>query len=508
MRPVSAVSALRPSSQRRGAALVLALLTAAMVLTLVLIVSAGASRASQSTSGAIEQQRALMTARAGVWAAANYLSQGGDEQLAAAGDEVGIDGLVDEARRARQETFDPTGGGERVPLADLDGDGRLDFSHHRAFEGRGGAFEARIRREASGQMHVLSRGGDGSTVRTVEAWLERDTSSSTPFRRAIFSELDLQLNSEVFTDSYDSLLVGPYSAHTRYQAFDDNGNPAQWAGAPVFLASVTGLPGAARGEVASNGAIQLKAGAFVFGDARPGPTRTVDLGGTGQNHVEGVTTPLSQPLLLKVPAWQLPTLPGNEEHGLPKAGAILDRSAQAVVVDARGKDAVELLLERASLKSGATLTFLGDPGQEIHLYLTDPDEGALELDSASALRIAPAGQQAGPRLVIHSAGGVNVNAGSALNPDGDPAQLQIYSQLDDPKKAIRLNSKVTSRAVIYAPRAGLEFNSQSEFFGAVVAGSVKFNSKILFHYDESLAGLIADPLPPPLYVPRVIREAR
>ena len=492
----------------RGAALVMALLTAAIVLALVFSLSAGASRAAQSTSGSIEQQRALLSARAGVWAAANFLSQGGDALLPGVGDQVGLAGRVEEADHALQTQADVDGDGTATPLADADGDGVLDFSHRGAFAGRRGYFEARARREGGGVIYVRARGGDGETVRTVEAWLERDPSGSSPFRRAVFSDQDLQLHSEVFTDSYDSQLVGPYAAHTRYQAFDDNGNPAQWAGLPVFLASVTGLPGGARGEVASNGAIQLWSGAFVYGDARPGPSAVLDLGGTGQNHVEGVTTPLTAPLEFPLPDLTLPAAPANAAYGLPAPGAALTVDATDLVLDVRGQGRVQLQLSQVRLKSGGSLTVLGDPGQVVELHLTSTDERSLELDSGSRVRLSPPGQAAGPTLEVRTAGGLDVNSDSDLNADGDPAQLQLYSGLVDPTKAVRLNSKAVSRAAIYAPGAGLEFNAKCEFFGAVVAARVRFNSMILFHYDEALADMVAGPLPPPLYVPRVTREAR
>lgn len=492
--------------RERGAALVLALVTCAIVLALVFALHSASLRDSAGTSGTLEQQRARLTAQAGVWAMANHLSQGGQASAPDPGDQVAIAGNALSASYAVQTMADPDGDGTATPLADGDGDGLLDFSHRSRFEAAG--FEVRAVRESGDVFRVMARAVSARAPRTLEVWLDRQSAGFTPFRRAVFSEQQLLVHSEVFTDSYDPVSIGPYAAHVKYQAFDDNGDPAMEGGLPVFLASTTGLPGGAKGEVASNAGITLWSGGFVFGDARPGPGQSVDLGGTGENHVEGITAPMSQPLVFPLPAFAPPSGPQNAALGLPAPTAPLDLSGGALTIDVRGQGPVQLAFPSVSLKSGATLTVLGDPGQRIELHLTDPIERALELDSASRILIAPGGQAVGPVLEVLSRGGLDLNADSSLNESGDPTQLRFWSSLDDPSKVIRLNSKSTSQCVLYAPGAGIDFNSKCEFFGAVVGARVRFNSKLRFHYDESLAGVTMGPAAPPLWVPRATREVR
>lgn len=497
---------------RRASALALALVVAVVMVVLAMALTDGASRQSRGSSHLVARLQALHAAEGGVWAAASHLSRA--DAASTTGDQVALAGDVLRGSVAVQVAA--VGGG---PLADGDGDGLLDWS--RPAVQRAGSFEARLVRLGPDAARVLARGCGGDLTRTVEAWLERAAAAS-PFGRVAFGEGSVVLDSGGYTDSYDSTrgqrrggrsgVASSYFdpvAHPAFPVRDPRSGeqlPDPLGGGMLWLRSTTGDPADALGDVASNGPITLRSGAFVYGDARPGPEATVTLGAS--DHVEGLTTPAAEPLRLAPVTVAAPAQPDNEAAGLPPPGAPLELGGPGrSEFDFTGcGPRARVVLDSLQARSGRLVVLRGGPGQVIDIHLTGQD--GLTVAGGAQLLVEPAGQRDGPRVRVFTGAGLSVTSEGALNPRGDPVQLQVWSSAADPALRLTLASTASSQAVLHAPGLAVEFRSTTEFFGAVVGARLTLHSSALLHHDESLRELAPPSDAEGQWVPRAIHEVR
>lgn len=124
------------------------------------------------------------------------------------------------------------------------------------------------------------------------------------------------------------------------------------------------------------------------------------------------------------------------------------------------------------LKSGATMVLNGT----ITLVT-----GELQLDSGSQVQI-PLGGQPIKMYVTHAAGfgshsGIN-------NLTQVPKNFALYYAGQD---TLGVHSQGAFYGVVYAPDADVDFGSQAQCFGSVVARALELGSQSQFHYDEALA---------------------
>ncbi len=260
-----------------------------------------------------------------------------------------------------------------------------------------------------------------------------------PFQYAAFGADGVQLDSDTFVDSFDSML-GDYASQVA--AGTDYGRE--------------------RGAVGSNGDIHLSGNTEVHGDCRPGPGGALYATDPGIL-VTGSTDPALQDLTLPV-------------ISPPAAASLGDLALVADVTlgpGLLGYGAVEVA-------GGATLTVVG-PTQ---LVLAD-----LRLTAGTTLVLDAS---AGP-IELYAAHDFVLASGSVVQTQGGTAaDVKLFVSGDnrttDPTLRAEVVLDATSEFVgaILAPNAGVRVGSGFEVFGSVMAGALDLSSNGRVHFDEAL----------------------
>ena len=298
---------------------------------------------------------------------------------------------------------------------------------------------------------TVSHAGRGDASRVVEVVLEAVTKprNASRFGYALFSDEDLRLNGNGFTDSFDSRL-GPYSPSAPIAPFTE---PYQGT----------------NGNIGSNGDILNPAGGSeLHGDINPGHDNTSTIGGTQDpaNETEPLT---SYQTLDPIPPaeWQAAQAT-NDNAGITPASTY-DASTMTLTVGSRSQ------------------VQLGNPagtGNPPFVYFFNGVS-----TSGSGIKIDIVGP-----AVIYIDGDWIQNGSSQINSTGPPTDLLIYG-VGGPHQ-MTVNGASGFGAGIYAPGHDITFNGSGDMRGSYVANRITRNGGWNFHYDEALGDIGGGPTTP------------
>ncbi|MCC6409779.1 MAG: hypothetical protein IT453_21680 [Planctomycetes bacterium] len=316
--------------------------------------------------------------------------------------------------------------------------------------------------------YVTQTNGLNSTV-TLRSTAESQRADSTVemtlqlvvtplFRWAAFGDDGLHMDSNAFTDSYNSL-NGTYAAQA-----------VNGAGADLHAST--------EGDVGSNGSILMEQNSKVYGDALPGPSNAATV--LGNALLVGASTP--SPDLMDMPPLTLPAVAAGGPLSVPKNGTMT-----------LGPGTVHYTTLLAN--TGSTLNIVGPATIICDSFqlrsntqlLVDATNGPLQLYVVNDFLL---NSNATMRSTDYASKNVQINllSDNVIDPD-------IDVDFDPDNMAFDSNSKIYG--TIYAPNARVEIDSNFELFGSLVAREVDLDSNCRIHFDEAL--LTGGPMGVPEY---------
>lgn len=270
----------------------------------------------------------------------------------------------------------------------------------------------------------------------------------TIFVWGAFGDTKTNLSSQAKVDSYDSTL-GTYAS----QVIHGSGSNA-WANNA--------------GNIGSNGDLQLKQNALVFGNATPGPAGTISVlgsaavsGSTAHNTAVVPLAPIVLPVIAStgnVTYSANTTLAAGNHH---KGATVINTGKTLTVIGP-----ATLIFDSLVMKSGSKLMVDSTNGP-VDIYVVDD----FIMNSNTQL----AANNRDPRMVR-----VNLLSDNIINPE-------VLVDLDE----IGLESNASLYGTIYAPDARIDVKSNFELFGALIAEEVVLASNSRVHYDEALSKVLA-----------------
>ncbi len=206
--------------------------------------------------------------------------------------------------------------------------------------------------------------------------------------------------------------------------------------------------------VSSNGNIDLDALATIWGDAHPGTSGSVSVGGSAQ--VSGSTSPLASAVAF--PNISVPTLSslGNLSEGT---------TTQVLSAGDYHYDALSLSGTGSIVLTGPAVLVVGD------LSITD----------ASSLLVDATG---GP-VQIYVTGMFDVQGTGKLEPTNqDPSQIKLLVSGLSPD--VNLGNDASVTGVLYAPDRSVFLSAQAHLFGSLVANDLTMTGSSGVHFDQNL----------------------
>ncbi|HLP24820.1 MAG TPA: hypothetical protein VK477_04020, partial [Acidobacteriota bacterium] len=88
-------------------------------------------------------------------------------------------------------------------------------------------------------------------------------------------------------------------------------------------------------------------------------------------------------------------------------------------------------------------------------------------------------------LEIYTNGNISLDSNNDINATGQPQRCQIWGTAST-SQTFTLSSNVNLGAVIYAPNAAFQIDSNCVLLGSVVGDTIQMDSNSRFHYDEAL----------------------
>jgi hypothetical protein len=257
------------------------------------------------------------------------------------------------------------------------------------------------------------------------------------FQFAAFGADGVVLDSNAFIDSYDSSL-GSYDSQVQ------GGN--DWAGE--------------KGNVGSNGDIELKANTEIHGDVKPGPGGTLD-DSAPNTFVSGSTEPADEPV----------DMPPIDVPVVASSGSISTGSSATIGPGTVHYDSI-------LVNGGGTLTVVGPA-----VVVVDD----FELKSNSALVFDTAN---GPVQVYGTGDFVLKSNSDVITPSDSALDVTLFLSADNspPGAAhqVELSSNSDFVGAIYAPNATFSLGSNFDVYGSIMCGFLDLSSHGQIHFDEAL----------------------
>lgn len=299
---------------------------------------------------------------------------------------------------------------------------------------------------------ITSAGTFNKVTRTIQI-VTQAVNNNGVFQGGLFGNVQVDALGTFFSDGFNSA-KGTYASQAT--------NSYTFPGGKTFTYADT------TGSIGSNGNIITNGNVTVMGNSTPGPGGTSGPGG----NVWGSTTPATSPTPLPPVNYNVPSTALAAPSWTSNTGMTLAGSSTGAPVAYH--------MSSFSPNGKGSINITGN----VTLYV----DGAFSMNNQQALNIA-----AGAKLTVYQGPGSNdmtVN-GQAIAGSGTASQFQIYSASTG---SIKFNGGSTVYAYMYAPDATFTNNGGNEFFGAMIAQSMKLSGTASFHYDEALANLAA-PIP-------------
>lgn len=254
---------------------------------------------------------------------------------------------------------------------------------------------------------------------------------------AIFANDDLELESNVLIDSFDSS-SGTYAA--------------QLAASGTGYVSDLAITG-------SNGNLDVASSVEVWGDLHPGVGMSVSV--PNSSTVSGSLQPLPESIVLSPVA--TPTLPASGDLTVSGVGVILPSG--------------DYQFGTFKTLANTSITVQG-PARIVVSTFTLAANSALTLDTNT-----------GP-IEIYVQGASNMASNSSLITTKKSAVDAALYFVGGPTQTAALSSNSEFYGRIYSPQGAITISSNFEVFGSVVADRLVLNSNCKVHYDESLRATI------------------
>ena len=256
----------------------------------------------------------------------------------------------------------------------------------------------------------------------MELWLTPEYYN--PFKYALFADSGISMEQASCTDSYNS----------------DSG---------TYAATVDTLGG----DIASNWNIDLQGGSTAGGNiSTAGGTLTF----SGGSSAYGDTTSTANPFVLD-------TIPDADvAYAKTNNSAIMGMSGSGFSYDP----------STGNLKSGR----FGDITLTSGVYYFND----VSLGQSTKLKLAP-----GAKVTIYLTGTFSAGQDAALNPNGDPADFQVYSK----GPSFTLQQGAEFRGAFFGPNADFTVHQNSLLYGSIVAKTAQLEQGSCLHYDRNLLKL-------------------
>lgn len=224
----------------------------------------------------------------------------------------------------------------------------------------------------------------------------------------------------------------------------------------IYLADTAGD----NGDICSGRDVTINGGVEVDGDVMCGFGYEVDING-GAGEISGTTTSNSSPVTGPVPDFgNIRYVNDNSTIGLTDGGRSPWRAGggwnlYVTANDNAGVPPGEYYMDTITMRSGATITVSG-------------------------------------KTTFYVAGKVNASGAGIANVTSDPQNLTIISK----GTAFEIGGTADFYGSVLAPYADVNLHGDSQWYGAVVGGTVWVHGNVKFHVDESLS--IVDFFDPPM----------
>lgn len=282
----------------------------------------------------------------------------------------------------------------------------------------------------SNRVQLVSTGMVGSGRSAVEVVVRRPTDESPLFDTVINSKKGLSMASSTFSDSFQSK-KGTYAS----QAVNVL-NGQTYAGT--------------EGSLRSNG--NLSVGGYVFGDATPGPGKSVSV--SSGAYLYGSDAPAQN--IFTFPPIEFPPIPQGGDYLVPASGSAVLPSG-------------DYGFANFEIGTGATLRIEGPA-----VFLVDNvdvlSNSSLEIDA----RLGP--------VSFYCRNTYDQKAGFQVKAVAD-SPIALAFLIDGQAK---FGNASVIRGGYYAPNTNVTLSPDSEVFGAMAADGFTMASGVRFHYDEDL----------------------
>ena len=363
---------------------------------------------------------------------------------------------------------------------------------HQTVLGAGGTEVVATTGTGAPVYRVVSEGRSGAGVRRVELALALVRGAL--WTNALTGCRGVTLDSNARTDSYHSSGtaagtegdVVSLSGDLRLDSNADIDGDVRVAGNLVIASN-----GRIRRDARVNGSIAAPARS-IGGNAYAG-------GSISTNAADGTESPFLSPVPFEAEACDplnvvtridaqgrpIQTSNDNAEFGIVNPAYVATSGNKTLGANGQSK---RFYFSSLTLDSNSALTIRGD----VSLYVS----GNLQLLSNSEINLA-----SGARLTVYLSGGFvmdsNTDINFAGNTPGIPSRVMIYADAVSTSRDQRiwLKSNAALSALLYAPLAHVELDSNAGLRGAARGRWVDFNSNGTYWYDEALRDVV-DPSSP------------
>ena len=351
---------------------------------------------------------------------------------------LAINMSVEKAQRQQQRSLSSFYAAEAgLSAAYLDlvngGDGSLG-SEDAPVELGGSTYFVTVADLGSGMTSLVST-GDSNNQRSRHELVVEQLSTGL-FQYAAFGDDGVLLNSNAFTDSYDS-------------------------SAGSYVSQVSGDHANEEGGLGSNADITIDSNTDVYGSATPGPTGIFD-DSASNTYISGATTPRAN--LMALPPITLPTTALSGDYDAGASDVLTTGEYHFGDLEIKANRSLTLEGPATLLVENFTLRSNGD-------FIVDTTAGAVEIYVTGSFD-------------LRSNGDVITNSDSALD-------LSLFLTTDnhgvgDTGDTIAFNSNADFTGTVYAPDAYVTIDSNFEIYGGIIADFVELSSFTSIHYDETL----------------------
>jgi len=256
----------------------------------------------------------------------------------------------------------------------------------------------------------------------------------------------------------EAMVVPEYERLFKYAAFGDDSVILKNTGCTDSYSSDSGSYDDTqlytRGDVGTNGLIEMSNTADIYGDASAA---------TGGEITVDNSAAITGDSASSAPEWDMSLIPDTEFDWAKSQSTVpVGLSGNFSYNPATGALAVNNQYDEVVLSSGV-------------YYFS-----SITLNQQASIKVAP-----GAEVTIYMSGDLNLAQGSAVNPGGSPTDLLFYSQ----GSQLSIGEHTEFRAAFWGPNADISVEQNTDVYGSLVGASIQILNSACIHYDRSLQTL-------------------